>query len=390
MKLMFEVCDTAGAEPPARKVFEGVGGVIGRGMGCDWIIPDPRRLISSHHGLVSFREGRYFLTDISSNGITVSGSGERLRKGQARLISEGEVYQLGSLDIRARLLLDEHDRFAPSDTIPDDAFLGLDPVQALDREQRNHASSATLEALNTSTQSADPSLCHSTVERDHVLVPTWAEPIEDMAPPPAVTPAPVAPETFWLQFAEALGMGLDSLDTPAREAVAIKAARLLRQTVEGLQQSLRTRDELNSEMNLGWSTAALKPCNPLNDCVDTQATMTALLGVGELGEVPAELAVAQAYRDLQVHQLALVVACRAAVRGALAAFAPGHLLLCFERESKPRRFWRDAAHWRAYQRHYRRLSDEACLAEQLLRDDFSNAYEEQVRLVSTLHTAYPG
>ncbi|MCF5073352.1 FHA domain-containing protein, partial [Pseudomonas syringae] len=165
MKLMFEVCDTAGAEPPARKVFEGVGGVIGRGMGCDWIIPDPRRLISSHHGFVSFRDRRYFLTDISSNGITVSGSGERLRKGQARLISEGEVYQLGSLDIRARLLLDEHDRFAPSDTIPDDAFLGLDPVQALDREQRNHASSATLEALNTSTQSADPSLCRAYAAR---------------------------------------------------------------------------------------------------------------------------------------------------------------------------------------------------------------------------------
>lgn len=105
MQLIFEVCDCAPGEPSASKVFDGVGGVIGRGMGCDWIIPDPRRLVSSHHGLVSYRDGRYFLTDISSNGIGVSGSAERLRKGQARLISDGEVYQLGSMDIRARVLM---------------------------------------------------------------------------------------------------------------------------------------------------------------------------------------------------------------------------------------------------------------------------------------------
>ena len=87
---------------------------------------------------------------------------------------------------------------------------------------------------------------------------------------------------------------------------------------------------------------------------------------------------------------ALVVACRAAMRGAVAAFAPSHLLLCFERQNLPARFSTDGSHWRAYQRHYRRLIDEHPLGEQLLRNEFSNAYAEQVRLVATLHAAYPG
>ncbi|MXC93633.1 type VI secretion system-associated FHA domain protein, partial [Escherichia coli] len=86
--------------------------------------------------------------------------------------------------------------------------------------------------------------------------------------------------------------------------------------------------------------------------------MASLLGAGEPGELDAEQAVAQACRDLQVHQLAMVVASRAAVRGALAAFAPEHLLLCFEREGRPPRFFTEAAHWRAYRRHYLRLVDE--------------------------------
>ena len=390
MQLVFEVCDTASGEPPARKVFDGIGGVIGRGLGCDWIIPDTQRLISSHHGLVSYRDGRYFLTDISSNGIAVSGGQESLRKGQARLISDGDVYRLGSMDIRARLLGQDRHRFTRHDTIPDDAFLGLDPVQALDLEQRRGESSEELEALDTSTQSPAQSLGDGTVDREHLVVPRWAEPACDVVAPLPAEVAHKAPDAFWAQFGEALGMQLDTLDTSGREALAIKVAGLFRQTVEGLQQTLRTRDELNSEVNLGWSTPAFKSQNPLKDGVDTQTTLMSLLGAGELGQLPSELAVAQVFRDLQVHQLALVVACRAAVRGALAAFAPGHLLLCFEREGRPRRLFSDGAHWRAYQRHYRRLNDEATLGEQILRNDFSNAYEEQVRLVSTLHAAYPG
>ena len=81
MQLVLEVCSGSQAAPLAHKVFAGVGGVIGRGNGCDWVLPDTSRVLSSHHGLVSYRDGSYFLTDISSNGIGVAGSAERLRRG---------------------------------------------------------------------------------------------------------------------------------------------------------------------------------------------------------------------------------------------------------------------------------------------------------------------
>ncbi|SET32596.1 MULTISPECIES: type VI secretion system-associated FHA domain protein TagH [unclassified Pseudomonas] len=390
MQLMFELCSTANGEPPERKTFDGVGGVIGRGSGCDWVLPDANRLISSHHALVSFREGRYFLTDISSNGIGVSGSMERLCKGQARLISDGDVYQLGLLDIRARLVLQAGQGFARQDTIPDDAFLGLDPVDALDREVRLGNSSAELDALDTTPQAPFETLRQGTVEHDHLVVPQWAEPARDVVSPGPVTPPPATSEAFWAQFAHALGMQVDSLDTPGREALAIKVAGLFRQTLAGLQQSVRTRDELNSEVHGLLAVPLLNTRNPLKDCADSHAALAFLLGADESCQFSAEQAVDQAYRDLQVHQLALVVACRAAIRGALAAFAPGHLLLRFERDGKSPRFFSDGAHWRAYQRHYRRLTEDEPLDEQVLRHEFCKAYEEQVRLVSTLHAGYAG
>ncbi|MHD0215559.1 type VI secretion system-associated FHA domain protein, partial [Corynebacterium diphtheriae] len=83
----------------------------------------------------------------------------------------------------------------------------------------------------------------------------------------------MATEPFWSLFGEALGMSVDTLDTSRREALAIKAAGLLRQAIEGLQQNLRTRDELNSELNVMWSIAPYKHPNPLSDPVESVTAM---------------------------------------------------------------------------------------------------------------------
>ncbi len=394
MQLVFEVCNTGSSEPACGKTFDRVGGVIGRGTGCDWIIPDASRLLSSQHALVSYRDSQYFLTDISTNGIGVSGSTERLCKGQARLICEGDVYQLGSVDICARLVAhvtpNDQQVFSRNDTIPDDAFLVMAPLHSPNFAQGYDTSFEDPEVLEPAAERAAYARSHGTVGRDHLIVPRWAEPVMDEA---CTQPTPVAADAcnpFWPQFAEAMGMPMDILDTQACEAQAIKVAGLFRQTIEGLQQSLRTRDELNGELNLGWTLPALKSHNPLKDCADTQTALASLLGPCELGQLSAEAAVAQALREMQVHQLALVVACRAAMRGAVAAFAPSHLLLCFERQDMRARFSTDGSHWRAYQRYYRRLLDEQPLGEQLLRNEFSKTYAEQVRLVATMHAAHPG
>ncbi len=390
MQLVLEVCDSAGGEPAGDKTFDGAGGVIGRGAACDWIIADPQRLMSSHHALVSYRDGQYFLTDISSNGIGILGSPERLCRGQVRLIGEGDVYQLGSVSIRARLTGRVRQACALGELIPDDLFLGPDPLHAMDREQVRSESSADLDALKAGLCESAHSVGIEGVERDHLVLPQWAQRVSESPATQPATPVSTAPDGFWLQFGAALGMPLDSLDTQGREALAIKAASLLKQSIEGLQQSLRTCDELTRDLNLGGTTSAQRSHHVLRGAADSQAALAALLGATEPGHLPAELAVAHACRDMQAHQLALVVACRATVRSALAAFAPSHLLLCFEREAKPSMFTFDGAHWRAYQRHYQRLIGQQPLTEQLFRHDFSDAYNEQLRLVSTLHTAYLG
>jgi type VI secretion system protein ImpI len=92
---------------------------------------------------------------------------------------------------------------------------------------------------------------------------------------------------------------------------------------------------------------------------------------------------------LQAHQVALLTASRAAVRGALEHFSPQQLTLRFERDNKSL-LATSGSRWRAYSRYHHALLQNDDWSERLLARDFVQAYEEQIRLISILHADYPG
>ena len=108
MELVFDIVSAQQYAPGllTSKSFKKAGGVIGRGEDCDWAIPDSKRILSGRHAQVSYVDGHFYLTDTSSNGVTLKDSGARLPKGEPQRIEHGNVYCLGELEIRARVLQD--------------------------------------------------------------------------------------------------------------------------------------------------------------------------------------------------------------------------------------------------------------------------------------------
>src|SRR5437879_7204095 len=53
-------------------IFSVEGGTIGRSADNDWVLPDPLRYVSAHHARVQFREGHFYLQDVSTNGVYVN------------------------------------------------------------------------------------------------------------------------------------------------------------------------------------------------------------------------------------------------------------------------------------------------------------------------------
>lgn len=397
MELVFEMLNARQfiAAQLCRKTFGPAGGVIGRGEGCDWVIPDRQRLLSKRHAQISFREGVFFLTDTSGNGVTQRESGARLPKGEPVRIKDGDTYIMGDFEILARLVSGPASSTAGprrpesvGSLIPDDAFLDLDPLKALDQQERVLPEIDELINPTAVPPDARERPDYARIDMDNLLLPELVEePIEPKpAPPPAFEPPH---EGFWERFGIALGMDLDGLDNEAREALAINTALLLKHSVQGLQQSLRTRSELKNELHLAQTLIQSEQKNPLKFADDAHHALQMLLQPNKPAQLSADQAIARAFRDLQAHQVALLTASRATLRATLEHFSPRQLILRLERDYKPL-INTGGRYWRAYGRYHQALCQDADWTERLLARDFAQAYEEQVRLISTLHNDHHG
>jgi type VI secretion system protein len=85
--------------------FSVEGGTIGRSADNDWVLPDPLRYVSAHHARVQFREGHFYLQDVSTNGVYVNDDMEPLAKrgSSGYRLANGDILRMGEYHIVAAL-----------------------------------------------------------------------------------------------------------------------------------------------------------------------------------------------------------------------------------------------------------------------------------------------
>ena len=176
---------------------------IGRSQESDWVLPDPQRLVSSRHCVIQYRDGRYYLTDNSTNGVELVNAGIRLRRGNSEPLEDGELIRIGDYEIRVRIYFEmklSGANFANVDSSSSfEALMGPQssatplPVEAL--------STAHFQGSTTQDTFPDlfdflplPSAPPDTVS-DHVPVERhdFRPPVPNTPPAPIVQPMPVAP-----------------------------------------------------------------------------------------------------------------------------------------------------------------------------------------------------
>jgi type VI secretion system FHA domain protein len=82
-------------------VFGVEGGTIGRSADNDWVLPDPLRYVSAHHARVQYRDGRFFLEDLSTNGVFLNDDERAVGKRSPGgvLLQNGDVVRVGEYQI---------------------------------------------------------------------------------------------------------------------------------------------------------------------------------------------------------------------------------------------------------------------------------------------------
>ena len=410
---------------------------IGRGPENDWVLPDPDRHLSKRHCVLLYRAGGWQLSDLSANGTFLNREANPVGSGAPRSLRDGDRLSFGPYEIEVAIAAapqplqrgsppmaadpfaepPQRDPFAPdpfdrdpptsgpeqtcaesllpsSDLLRDD-FLG--PIGSPMPGRTEHGfHGPTQDDHSPATDAA----FHPPPRRAAAIMDDWdldapaappagsgrvkqpgmpaPLPTPPAAAPPAAAdrPDPVAAASDGALLAAFLrGAGLPDarLSDPARTLEGAGAA--LRAVVSGLRGALIARAAIKGEFRIEQTMVRAKGNNPLKFSADDDDALAALLGAGRHGGVAPAAAVADALRDMRLHEIACSAAMQSAVRALLAEVAPDGL----ERQGGGGRLplQRKARAWDAFEAMHARvmhaLSDDF---DSVFGKAFARAYEQ--------------
>lgn len=194
---------------------------IGRSSDNDWVLPDPERLVSARHCVIQYKDGRYYLTDNSTNGVELVRAGIRMRRGSSEPLEDGEVIRIGDYEISARIDFSLNragaEPFSGDSSNSFEALMGRQlapptPIEPISMAPVAHFQGAS--AQDTFPDLFDfltPSATPPATQPDHVPAEQhdFRPPTPTAVPQPVVAPQPAAPQggalipEDWDLFAEA-------------------------------------------------------------------------------------------------------------------------------------------------------------------------------------------
>jgi len=101
LALRIENVDTLPDGGPISTEIDRRGIDIGRDAFMDWTLPDTERFISGKHCEIHFRDGGYWLHDVSTNGTTINGRGGRIT--EPYNLQDGDKIYIGSYIVAVSL-----------------------------------------------------------------------------------------------------------------------------------------------------------------------------------------------------------------------------------------------------------------------------------------------
>lgn len=403
-------------------VFSVEGGTIGRSADNDWVLPDPLRYVSAHHARVQFREGHFYLQDVSTNGVYVNDDTEPLAKrgSSGYRLSNGDVLRIGEYHIVAAL---ESQRAAAASA--EDPALAAVPTSIHALRTLGHASDRdigavlNLDELLVPEPRRDPLLPVNAYGQAVESAPVRALAddvplIDHVSVPPAQSPAAPDPDAQahgerMARLAEAVGRepkngngvlaladvhsGLDAfcrgagidtekLPADAQTRLLHLAGRLFRETLLGLKDLERTRASTRNRYRI--ELPAREKDDPRPSLADSMVEdlLISLLVQHENRRLDSVQWLRETVEEAKLHENAATQATRAAFVEFLGRLDPAELEARFERAARrgKARSTDKAQYWELFVSFYRNLIEmPADHLPHTFVEAFSYAYREAMK-----------
>jgi type VI secretion system protein ImpI len=350
---------------------------IGRDAHLDWTLPDPTRYISGKHCEIRYKDGGYWLHDVSTNGTFVNGADHRMAT--PHRLRNGDRFSVGHYIVGATVEGEDGSAEvapvpAPTVSANHQDFWGnqgdvpppIDPKQLKPARHNAPVHSDFLDwaadvpdAFHAPAPSYPTPLSAAPVPGAAPRSPPspnmgWAEgpPSFVPAPPPPSPPAPaprrpgwdakaesswedatpapaasagrpVAPEAFVRQLARAAGLPEDVLAQKDPGQLAEQVGAVLRLVAENLMQLLNARRQAKRlARSSSHTTVQAVDNNPLKFCPSAADALRIMFGPTSRSYLDAHHAIGQGFEDLKAHQIKTYAAMQHAIKMLLADFDP--------------------------------------------------------------------
>jgi type VI secretion system FHA domain protein len=410
-------------------VFTVDGGTIGRSADNDWVLPDPLRYVSAHHARVEYRDGHFYLEDLSTNGVFVNDDDRPLAKAQptGHMLKTGDIVRMGDYQIVAAV---ENDGEQSAATPPADTGAGAVPtsIHALKTLGRAHAQTdigamLNLDDLLVPDSSANPSfhpvnaygqaVAHMPVAAPTRSAAPAAAAIPMATPAPVVAPAAPSPEEEAIErriarlakaagrdpkngisapalydvhsglqaFCRGAGVEVERLPPDAQTRLLHLAGQLFREALVGLKELDRSRNETRNRFRIDLPTDPDDP-RPSLARSTVEDLVIDLFAQHESRRLDAVGWLREAIAEGKTHEIAAAKATRAAFVEFLDRLDPAELEARFERAARrgKARSADKAQYWELFTTFYRNLIEmPADHLPHTFVEAFAAAYKEYVK-----------
>ena len=341
------------------RVFGVNGGSIGRAPDNDWILPDAKRVVSGHHCEIEYRNGSYWIKDISTNGVFINDAEEPASQGGPVELTDGDRLRLGDYEIVVSV--DKRTDFLPSPGEESTASKSLDSgigakldLNNLIRARGADDSGSVRNAFGVKMASRVRQLDDSTDEQEPPPPPgappdaDWAmktRPVTKQELAEALArrkgrsdarerSAPYHQQaSTWTDLRSALqafcrgaGIEIGSLTPEAQSMLPLLAGQLLREAVVGLIDLQQTRNKDHP-----GGTQAATGSNPLRTSQSVEQALQRLFeSYGRLAGGPVD-SMREVFVEIRDHDAASSGATSAALHELLGQLAPANVADQFER-----------------------------------------------------------
>jgi type VI secretion system FHA domain protein len=388
-------------------VFGMSGGSIGRSNDNDWVLPDPLRYISAHHARVHFRDGHFYLEDLSTNGVFVNDQPEPLGKlgSSGHRLKNGDVLRLGdyqivvALDTETVPEIPELDPAAVPTSIhalhPIGRAAQTDIGAMLDLEEllvSDPAGSGSFQPVNAYGQ-AIPAARAATAAAKSAPV---SEPTDDSLARRIARLAKAAgrdsrgasaPALYDVQsglqaFCRGAGIDPEKLPLEAQTRLLHLTGQLLREALVGLKDLERSRSEIRDRFRIELPPPEPDDPRPSLGRSTVDELLVELLVQHESRSVDAVQWLREAVGEAKAHEQAAAQAMRAAFIEFLDRLDPAELEARFERAARrgKARSADKAQYWELFTTFYRNLIEmPADHLPHTFVEAFAAAYREAVK-----------